>query len=60
MVRDNWPMTWHNALVRAAFLILVPGTLIGLRRAAEHKLQLLLRLALLLMLWMDVFTHAPA
>lgn len=56
---DNWLMTWHNALVRAAFLILVPGTLLALRRAAEHKLQLLLRLALLLMLWMDVFTHAP-
>jgi hypothetical protein len=56
---DNWLMTWHSALVRAAFLILVPGTLIYLRQAAELKLQLLLRVALLLMLWMDVFSHAP-
>jgi hypothetical protein len=59
MPQDDWPKTWHNAIVRGLFLILVSGILLFLHRAAEHKLQLLLRVALLLLLWMDVFTHAP-
>jgi hypothetical protein len=59
MVEDDWPATWQNAAVRVVFLVLVPGTLIAMRRAGEQKLQLLLRVALLLLLWTDIFTAAP-
>ncbi len=59
MERDNWSMTWHNALGRAVFLILVPVTLLGLRRVTAFNLQIVLRLALLALLWLDVYTHAP-
>ena len=59
MVRDDWAATWHNALGRAAFLILVPMTLLGLRRVSAFNLQIMLRLALLALLWLDVYTHAP-
>lgn len=56
MEGGDWPKTWHSALLRVVFLLLVPGTLIALAKAAEPKLQLLLRVVLLLLLWMDVFT----
>ncbi len=56
---DNWPATWQNALVRAAFLLLAVGAVIWLGRAKEFKRQCLLSLALLLLLWIDVQTHAP-
>jgi hypothetical protein len=55
----NWPATWHNALLRGAFLLLIAGVVIGLGRAKELKLQGLLSIALLLLLWIDVQTHMP-
>lgn len=59
MVKDNWNATWQSALGRAAFVVLVPGILILLERKTQFKLQVLLRLGLLVLLWMDVYTHAP-
>ncbi len=59
MAGDNWPATWRNALERAAFLVLVPATLLALRRVSAFNLQIVLRLALLALLWLDVYTHAP-
>lgn len=59
MERDNWPMTWHNALGRSVFLVLVPAALLGLRRITAFNMQIVLRLALLALLWLDVYTHAP-
>jgi hypothetical protein len=56
---DNWPATWHNALLRAAFLVLVPATLLALQRVAASNLQNVLQLTLLALLWLDVYTHAP-
>ena len=59
MVKDDWGATWHGTLERAGFLVLAAGTLLLLKRAAEFKLQILLRLGLLLLLWLDVYTHTP-
>jgi hypothetical protein len=59
MGHDDWPKTWQNAVWRAAFLVLVPGSLILMQRALKERIQILLRVALLVLLWMDVYTHAP-
>lgn len=59
MERDDWTMTWHNAIWRAVFLIAIPAALMLMPRAVSPKLQLLLRFALLVLLWVDVYTHAP-
>jgi hypothetical protein len=59
MEGDDWPATWRNAAGRAAFLVLAPATLLLCNRAAKFNLQILSRLGLLLLLWLDVYTHAP-
>src|SRR5437879_4915073 len=59
MVKDDWPATWHNAAGRAVFLVLILGNLALLPRTVTFRSQLLLRLFLLTLLWLDVYTHAP-
>jgi hypothetical protein len=51
--------TAGNAFVRALFLVAVLGCCALLRRDAGSKLQRLLQVGLVLLLWFDVFTHAP-
>ena len=51
MVERGWP--------RAVFLFLVIRILLSLNRAKAFKTQVLLRVSLLLVLWLDVYTHAP-
>jgi hypothetical protein len=48
-----------NAVGRAVFLFLVIRILLSLNRVKAFKTQLLLRISLLLVLWLDVYTHAP-
>ncbi|HWY75363.1 MAG TPA: hypothetical protein VN281_07090, partial [Verrucomicrobiae bacterium] len=52
-------VTLGNALVRVVFLAVIVGCLLVLRNVRELKLQLLLRVSLLLLFWFDVRTHAP-
>jgi len=59
LVLDDWLATWQNAVGRALFLVLIIGILMSLNRPAAFKTQLLSRLGLLLVLWLDVYTHAP-
>ena len=51
--------TAGNAFVRALFLVAVLGCCALLRRDVGSKLQRLLQVGLVLLLWFDVFTHAP-
>jgi hypothetical protein len=51
--------TTVNTVVRAVFLLLIVGCIALLRRAGRLKLRRLLETVLLMLLWFDVFTHAP-
>jgi hypothetical protein len=54
---DAVATTW-NALVRAVFLALGLGCIGLLRRESDWKLQRLLQTGLVVLLWLDVFTHS--
>jgi len=56
---EDFAATGWNAGSRALFLALILAMLTLLPRAATSKTQLLARAALLLLLWLDVYTHAP-
>ncbi|MDB6016538.1 MAG: hypothetical protein JWR19_1027 [Pedosphaera sp.] len=56
---ENWPMTWHNALGRAVVLLLLAGIFYLPGRAAHLRWQWLPGFALLCLLGLDVYTHAP-
>ena len=58
-VQDNPMVITKNALLRAAFLVMILGCLVLLRRMEEPRLQRLARVCLLLLFWFDIFTHAP-
>jgi hypothetical protein len=51
-------VTVGNACGRALFLILILACLFGLRSRAEAKLQKILQIGLIVVLWFDVFTHS--
>ena len=57
---DNFQVTLRNGLSRAAFLLAVVALLVMLQRAVLPRAQRILPLALVLLLWLDVFTHEPA
>ena len=54
---DDWNATWLNAAVRAVILVVATGAFLWLQRAREFKMQRLLSLTLLLLLWIDIQTH---
>ncbi|MDB6112475.1 MAG: hypothetical protein JWR69_4225 [Pedosphaera sp.] len=56
---ESWLVLWHNGAGRVGFLILSVGTLIALQRARESKRQILCGVGLLVILWVDVYTHTP-
>ena len=56
---DKVPVILQSALLRAVFLALILGVFFALRRAEEPKMQRLLRVCLLMLLWFDVFTLGP-
>jgi hypothetical protein len=57
---DDHPQpTITNGLVRALFVALVFGWVACLIRAVKLKLQRVLQLGLIALLWLDVFTHSP-
>ncbi len=57
--QENWPATWHNAAVRGAFFIATIFVLVFSRKISTPKLRILCQLLLLLLIWLDLFTHMP-
>ncbi|HEX4646833.1 MAG TPA: hypothetical protein VH598_14615, partial [Verrucomicrobiae bacterium] len=56
---EDWTATWRNAAGRALFLALILTILALLVRGVRIKMKWLTPVALLLLLWLDVYTHAP-
>ncbi len=56
---DDVAATLRNGAWRAAFLLLAAGILLAWRRVTSRVLQRCLPFALLLVLWLDVWTHEP-
>jgi Bacterial membrane protein YfhO len=56
---DDLKMTTSTGLRSAVFLPAILGCLGLLRRKIEPRAQIIFQIALLVMLWMDVFTHVP-
>jgi hypothetical protein len=56
---ETWASTWHSSLSRAGFLIVIFGALFALRQVDRPRVRVLLRVSFLLLLGLDVFTHAP-
>jgi hypothetical protein len=56
---NQWAATLESGWTRALFLAVFAGGLLALPHATRARTQGLVRLALLLLVWLDVFTHAP-
>ncbi|MBI5773300.1 MAG: YfhO family protein [Verrucomicrobia bacterium] len=51
--------SWQHGLMRALYLVLILGGLCFLPRWRRDQFEWLPRVALLVLLWLDVWTHAP-
>jgi hypothetical protein len=58
-VYNKWPETLASGLTRSVFLLAFSSGLFVLPRMARIRSQWLIRLGLLLLVWLDVLTHAP-
>ena len=56
---DDWPETRQNAGLRAIFFTGFLGLLSAALQAEKLRLQRLLQIALLFLMWLDFMTHAP-
>lgn len=56
---DDVPATLLNGVMRIVFLALALGCIVLLRRETEQKRFIFCQIGLILLLWFDVFTHAP-
>lgn len=59
LLDDNWGATWRNALARALFFTAVLVSLTRWNRSSRPKLQGLLQITVLVLVWLDLLTHAP-
>ncbi len=59
MPGDNTSAAFTNGILRAAFLLLTGAVLFALTRTATSPLLRYAPLALILVAWVDVFTHEP-
>jgi hypothetical protein len=60
MPGDDSPVTLLNGVSREAFLLLTGAILFAFTREAKSRLLRFAPLALILVAWLDVFTHEPA
>ena len=60
LASEEWTMLWQNGVARLFFLTLILGTLAAFTKCVSPRARLLIRVALLLWLWLDVWTHAPS
>src|SRR5205823_4394292 len=56
---ENWPATWHNAVMRGIFFMATILLLAFTKKISTPKLRTLCQLLVLLLLWLDLFTHMP-
>jgi hypothetical protein len=56
---NHWPATWQNGWTRALILIVFAGGVLALPRLKLPRSRLLMQLGLLLLIWLDVFSHVP-
>lgn len=56
---NQWPTTWINGLSRLGFLVLTGGLVWFCGKAVTVRLQWLLRLSVLLVVWLDLVSHVP-
>jgi len=56
---EQWAVLLPNGLIRAAFLLLIFGTLLVYGRIQNLRLGMITGLLLLTWVWLDVATHAP-
>jgi hypothetical protein len=57
--KDDWPATFRNGIERLTLLWICAAALIGLRVLSCTRWQCILAPVLLLVLWIDLRTHAP-
>lgn len=56
---DNWNATLPSALSRVVFLVLILAAAVAATRATLAKARVSFGFGLLLLLWLDVMSHAP-
>jgi hypothetical protein len=56
---DDWPAAWQSALSRAVFGAITLLVLFQALRMQDFKTKCLLQVGLLLLIWLDLRTHAP-
>jgi hypothetical protein len=56
---NQWPATWHSGWTRGLLLLVFATGLGTLPYLTHARAQWLLRMGLMLVLWLDLFTHAP-
>ena len=59
MPGEEFSAILRNFILRVGILVLFFGGVALLRRDAEFKLQVLVQVAMMALLWFDVFTHTP-
>ncbi|PYL01129.1 MAG: hypothetical protein DME19_02760 [Verrucomicrobia bacterium] len=58
--QEPWSVTAENGLVRGVFLTLILGVLCAVAKVTRNPGRWLLGVSLLVLLWLDVVTHAPS
>jgi hypothetical protein len=57
---DEWMALWKNSVARFLFLTLILGTLAAFTKCVSVRARLLVHFSFVLLLWLDVWTHAPS
>ena len=56
---DDWVATCRNAVARMIFFSVIVAGLVFVKKIQRVKAQQLFQLALLVLIWLDLLTHAP-
>jgi len=59
LTNEPWKTVWINGLTRVIFLVLILATVLVYGRIQQLRLQIIMGLLLLTLVWLDVATHAP-
>jgi hypothetical protein len=56
---NHWAATWQSGWTRALILIVFAGGILTLPKLRLPRSRLMMQLGLVLLVWLDVLTHAP-
>jgi hypothetical protein len=56
---EKWTITFQSGLTRSLLLIVILGTLCAMACTTRLKQRMLLQCLILLLVWMDILSHAP-